>query len=153
MIMIYRTKLPAICMVAALFALSAGCGGGNASQTLGTNSRTEVYVESPAINDLDLIVTEQQGQPTDPGACSNAQVNFGCSRQFNLASTIINFTTRSIASTQPYYTYIRNNSGSDQRFLIIITMDDEEKYRASGNIAAGDSFLVAKISRNSAGAP
>lgn len=149
----YPAKTSAAWTAVALFALTAGCGGGNASQTLGTNSRTEVYVESPTINNLDLIVTEQQGPPADPGACSNTQVNFGCSRQFNLASTIINFTTRSIASTQPYYTYIRNNSGSDQRFLIIITMDDQEKYRASGNVAAGDTFLVAKINRNSAGAP
>ncbi len=149
----YPIKISAVCAALALFALTGGCGGGNASQTLGTNSRTEVYVESPAINNLDLIVTEQQAPPTDPGACSNTLVNFGCTRQFNLASTIINFTTRSIASTQPYYTYIRNNSGADQRFLIIITMDDTEKYRASGTVTAGDSFLVAKINRNSAGAP
>jgi hypothetical protein len=141
-----------ICTLMGLVALTAGCGSGG-EQSLGTNSRTEVYLESTAIEDLDLIVAEQQGLPTDPGVCSNNQVNFGCTRQFGPASTIISFTTRSIASTQPYLAYVRNNGGSEHRFLIIVTMDDNEKYRATGTVAAGDTFLIARINRNSAGEP
>lgn len=139
--------------VMGLVALTAGCGNGSGEQALGTNSRAEVYLESVNIEDLDLIVAEQQGLPTNPGVCSNNEVNFGCTRQFGPATTIIGFTTRSIASTQPYFAYVRNNSGSEQRFLIVVRMDDVEKYRASGTVAVGDTFRVARISRNSASEP
>lgn len=129
-----------------------GCGGGG-EQFLGTNSRTAVTLESTGINNLDLIVTERQGPPTDPGACSSTQVNFGCSRQFDVSSNTILFTTNSTASTQPYYAYVRNDGGNRERFLLVIDMDDEEKYRFVGEVLPGETFLIAKINRNTAGDP
>jgi hypothetical protein len=132
--------------------LLTGCGSG-AEQVLGTNSRTAVILESAGINNLDLIITEQQRPPTDPGACSNNQVNFGCTRQFDVASTTIEFTTQSIASTQPYYAYVRNDGSSRERFLFVIEMDDAEKFRFIGDVNPGETFLIARINRNSADDP
>jgi len=134
-------------------ALAAGCGSGG-ERVLGMNSRTEVYLESPDIDSLELIVSPSRGGPNVTNACDDTGNGFGCEQEFDFRSTLYRFTTNSQASTQPYYVYVRNRRNAEVDFFMVITMDDmgddKEKVRFTARLVPLATALVAQVHRNNA---
>lgn len=147
-------SLPLLSLLSLLLGslLLAGCGGG-ASQVLGQNSHAQVLIDSRDIADLDLIIAPRQGAPGSADACSQDAIGFGCTRRLGSTSTMLEFDTRSEASANPYFVYVRNRSASAQRVYLEIRIDNEVKYTLDVDVYAGETLQVARIFRNNAGKP
>lgn len=131
----------------------SGCSAGE--QTLGVNSRTEVFLESSGIDALRLVIAPQEGLPNDPDACAeNRQGTTNCTREFpGPFTTLYRFDTTSAASQRPYYVYVINDANERRQFSLEIIMDNNSKLNRSLEIPGGEVFLVARIFRNNADRP
>ncbi len=149
----WRTaRLISLACMAALAGLATGCGSGSAG--FGTNSDVELIVSGQYMDEMRVVVSPQQGPFDDTQACRESSSGFGCTRQVTNTRVIYRFKTNSAASSNPYYVYLRNLNPNVSRVGVLrIYMDDKLKFELDFRVYPNETFHIANIYRNNAGAP
>jgi hypothetical protein len=148
----YRGTLYCVLLFLLAFVI-AGCSGGE--QVLGSNSRTEVTIESNNIDDLRLIISPLEGAANDSGACTETSAGtLNCTLETpDNFTTLLRFDTNSDASNRPYHVYVRNAGNATRQFSLDIRMDGTIKLSRNLTVDANQTLFVARIFRNNADRP
>ena len=146
-------KFPRLLSIAVAFALLIsvlGCGGSGVNAALGLNSKADVSLISPNINDFNLIVSPNEGPATSPVACNDSQAGFGCERLLDSDSIDLSFRTTENDSKNPYFVYVQNTASVPRTATLQIRMDGGLQVNRTLDVPANTTVRVASIHRNSA---
>ena len=126
-----------------------GCGGAT-STLLGENSDVVARIEGSAVAGVDMVISPDEGSPTDGQACTTSSNGFGCMSTTTSTSKQFTFTTDSNASDSPYYLYLENNTVAPITVHLTVTMNGTMDIDQDITVPVGGVDLYAKIFRNNA---
>lgn len=139
-----------LCCSLGFGAALSGCGG---SGSLGLNSEFLLILIADSVSDiqdLELIISPDQGGPNDPEACTDTVDNFGCVQRLLNRTTEIEFTSNSGASSSPFYVYVRNLANANRNFELDVEVDGDRKFVVRDTVFPNEDFRVLAVRRNSA---
>jgi len=127
----------------ALFGMS-GCGGGGGS-VFDDNTRAEVSLESPDVEDLRLIVSPDDGSPNSGDACIDDDPGFGCDSNLENDRTRIAFDVNDQFANEPYNVFVRNVSNSTRTAFVEIFLNGGLRYDLEFDVQPGQTVFVARV--------
>jgi hypothetical protein len=139
-----------LAVASSLLASVMGCGGSGVNAALGLDSKADVSLISPNINNFNLIISPREGPANAPIACSDSQTGFGCTRLLDVDSIDLSFRTTEGDSENPYFVYVQNTSSTQRTATLQIRMDSGLQVNETLDVPANTTLHVARIHRNSA---